>query len=283
MEPEDTASTNEERAFRDLVRTLRYMRVVVLTGAGCSTESGIPDYRGEETRRRARNPITFQEFTRDEKSRRRYWARSAVGWPRLLQARPNAAHQAIADLEHQGPCVGVITQNVDRLHHQAGSSEVVELHGALAEVRCLGCGEREGRAQLQERLLDLNPGFDEVAREFAPDGDAVVDPAAIESFVVPRCVQCDGHLKPDVVFFGENVPSSVVERAWGLLDRAEALLVVGSSLAVYSGYRFVKKASERRLPIAIVNRGPTRGDEHAWVKVDGQAGAVLSALSDALC
>lgn len=271
------------RDLRDLVRTLRYMRVVVLTGAGCSTESGIPDYRGEETRRRARNPITFQEFVRDPQSRQRYWARSAVGWPKLRQARPNPAHDAIARLEADGPCIGVITQNVDRLHHEAGSREVVELHGALAEVRCLGCGEREGRQQLQGRLHALNPGFEQTADELAPDGDAVVDPESIASFTVPVCLQCGGELKPDVVFFGENVPADVVDRAWDLIDRAEALLVVGSSLAVYSGFRFVKRAAERRLPVAIVNRGPTRGDEFAWVKVDGQAGTVLPAAADILC
>jgi NAD-dependent SIR2 family protein deacetylase len=159
----------------------------------------------------------------------------------------------------------------------------VELHGALADVRCLACGEREGRDELQQRLLQLNPGWTSGGAEVAPDGDAVVDSAAIASFTVASCLHCGGELKPDVVFFGENVPGDVVDRAWSMLDRAEALLVVGSSLAVYSGFRFVKRAAGRRMPIAIVNRGPTRGDEYAWAKLDGWAGEVLPALAGALC
>lgn len=258
------------------------MRVVALTGAGCSTESGIPDYRGEETRRRARNPMTFQEYTRSADARQRYWARSAVGWPKLRASEPNDGHRALARMEADGVLRGVVTQNVDGLHSRAGSRRVVELHGALADVRCLTCGERVSRDDVQNVMLALNGGLLNRPTEYAPDGDADVDAAAIHDFRVPTCGPCGGELKPDVVFFGENVPKVVTEAAWALVEEAEALLVVGSSLAVYSGFRFVKWAAERRLPIAIVNRGPTRGDELAWVKVEGRAGAVLPALAAAL-
>lgn len=255
-------------------------RAVVLTGAGCSTESGIPDYRGPETRRRARNPIRFHEFIREPHTRRRYWARSTIGWARMEGATPNAAHLALADLEESGALAGIITQNVDRLHHKAGSQRVVELHGALAEVRCLACEATFGRSVLQRRLLALNPGWAERGgAELAPDGDADLDRAAVEGFRTVDCAACGGTLKPNVVFFGENVPRPVYQAALGLMEEAEALLVVGSSLAVYSGYRFVLQAAEAGLPIGFVNLGlPHRGLELASVHVDGRAGQVLSDL-----
>lgn len=272
---------SDDREFRELLRTMACTRTVVLTGAGCSTESGIPDYRGPQTRERARNPITFQQYTRSEQTQRRYWARSAVGWPKIRSAVPNPAHHAIAQLEQAGHIVGVITQNVDRLHHVAGSERVVELHGALAEVVCLKCGALETRDDVQDRMLASNPDFDVRPTGFAPDGDADVEFDS-ETFVVPVCLDCAGPIKPRVVFFGENVPAPVVDDAWSLFDDAESLLVVGSSLTVYSGYRFVRRAAERHMPIAIINLGETRGDPSAWIRVEGRAGEVLPAVVDAL-
>src|SRR5688572_29808123 len=213
---------------------------------------------------------------RDPLARARYWARSMIGWPRIRDAEPNAAHAAIARMEHAGIATGVITQNVDRLHHRAGSERVIELHGAMADVQCLECGVIEKREALQARLQALNPSFAESidrSAEIAPDGDAEV--AAIADFQVARCLVCGGVLKPKVVFFGECVPRPVVDAAKTLVAESEALLVVGSSLAVFSGFRFVRLAKERELPVAIVNLGPTRADELADVCVDAQAGAIL--------
>jgi NAD-dependent deacetylase sirtuin 4 len=265
-----------------LTRLLRGRRIVVLTGAGCSTESGIPDYRGPGTRARARNPIQHMEFLSRPEVRVRYWARSLIGWPRFSQARPNAAHHALAALERDGHVLGLITQNVDRLHHAAGSTRIIELHGALAEVRCLSCGQREARAELQERLLALNPGFMEQQVELRPDGDAELPLEAVRSFQVADCTSCGGAMKPDVVFFGDNVPRPTVDAAFAMLEEGDALLVVGSSLAVFSGYRFVLRASERHMPIALINIGESRGDELADVRVEARAGEVLPQLVEAL-
>jgi len=251
-------------------------RVVALTGAGCSTDSGIPDYRGPDGLQRARVPIRYGEFVASEPHRQRYWARSVAGWPRFSAAVPNRAHWALAQMEAQGSLVGVITQNVDRLHHAAGSRRVVELHGALARVRCLQCGAYEDRAVLQERLLALNPWMRETDARMAPDGDAELDREAEARFRVAACHACGGVLKPDVVFFGENVPRHIVDAAWGMLDEADALLVLGSSLTVFSGYRFVLGARERRLPVAIVNRGITRGDPFATLKLDMNVAEALA-------
>lgn len=264
-----------------LAALLRDRRVAVLTGAGCSTESGIPDYRGPETRRRARNPIRFQEFVKDDAGRRRYWARAFVGWERFRDKAPNAAHVALAQMERDGRLAGLVTQNVDRLHHAAGSRDVVELHGALADVRCLACGALEPRDALQARLAALNPGWREIHAETAPDGDAELPPELVHRFECASCTACGGALKPDVVFFGESVPRERVERAYAMVDAADALLVVGSSLAVFSGYRFVKRAHARGVPIAIVNLGPSRGDPLATMVVDAPAGEVLPRLAEA--
>ena len=265
---------------RDLVELMRSGPACVLTGAGCSTESGIPDYRGPGSK--PRNPIQHRDFVEKEATRRRYWARSAIGWPRMAGAKPNAAHDAIARLESAGHLTGLITQNVDRLHHKAGSREVLELHGALAEVRCLECNVCESRDDLQARMLELNPNLHHVEVETAPDGDAELSSSVIEEFRVPPCMMCGGVLKPDVVFFGGSVPRDRVESAFAMLDRASALVVVGSSLAVFSGFRFVLRAKERNIPVAIVNRGETRGDPHAALRIDGRAGEVLPALTAAL-
>ena len=258
-----------------LIAMMRGRRVAVLTGAGCSTESGIPDYRGPESRGRVRTPIQHRAFVGDALARKRYWARSAVGWRRFSTVEPNAAHRALAAMT----LTGLVTQNVDRLHQRAGSRDVIELHGALAEVRCLACPATESRDEVQARILALNPGF-ETAAELAPDGDTELEPPA--GFQVPACRACGGILKPDVVFFGDNVPRPRVEAAFAITDAADVLLVVGSSLTVYSGYRFVLRAAERGQKIAIVNLGSTRGDPHAHVRIDARAGDVLPRLASAL-
>ncbi len=266
-----------------LIDLMTGRRFAVLTGAGCSTESGIPDYRGPETRRRARNPIEYRAFVGSAEARRRYWARSLAGWPRMRAAAPNAGHAALAALEASGRVTGLVTQNVDRLHHRAGSEAVVELHGALAEARCLGCGAIEDRDGVQARLQALNPGFEGRVVEHAPDGDAEVDVGAWTDFVVADCLACGGILKPNVVFFGESVPRETVARAFEVIDGAEGLLVVGTSLAVYSGLRFVRHAAALGRPVAMVNLGaPSRGAELAELHVDGPSGQVLPALAEAL-
>lgn len=271
--------TDPREAADALTGLLRGRRVVALTGAGCSTESGIPDYRGPTTRDRVRTPVQYRPFLDDPTARQRYWARSALGWPRFSVAAPNDGHRALAALESAGTLAGLITQNVDGLHHRAGSRRIIELHGNLADVDCLRCGRFEPRDELQERIEALNPGWHTHAA-LGPDGDA--DLGSVEGFVVPGCASCGGVLKPRVVFFGENVPAATVQRAFEWVDAAGALLVAGTSLTVYSGYRFVRRAAERGIPVAIVNLGPTRGDPLATLRVDAPTGAVLSALAGAL-
>jgi|SRR5690625_469711 len=273
-------------ALSELDRLLRGKRTVVLAGAGCSTESGIPDYRGPEGIRRNRQPMQYQEFMRSERARIRYWARSTIGWPRFRSARPNPGHHALAALEEGGLVPGVITQNVDGLHQAAGSRRVVELHGSLSVVRCLGCGTSLSREGYQARLLELNPGWLDslgaASAELAPDGDAELPVWAESGFRIAPCPECGGVLKPDVVFFGENVPRERVEEAWALFAEAEVLLVVGSSLAVYSGRRFIYRADDEGIPIAIINQGPTRADEFAEVKIEGRVGTILPGLAKRL-
>lgn len=263
---------------------MRGRRAVVLAGAGCSTESGIPDYRGPEGRLRTRTPVQYGDFVRSAETRRRYWARSTIGWGRMRAAAPNPTHHALADLEGAGLVAGLITQNVDGLHHRAGSRAVIELHGSLASVVCLDCRARLTRAEMQHRLELSNPGWvDGVGRiESAPDGDADLGDGVYAAFVVPGCDACGGMLKPDVVFFGENVPKDRVEACWHLFDGAHLLLVVGSSLTVYSGRRFVYGAVERNLPIGVVNLGPTRADDVATEKLEGRLGEVMPRLVEAL-
>jgi NAD-dependent SIR2 family protein deacetylase len=284
------APPDDAAAIEALCALCAGRRSVALTGAGCSTESGIPDYRGAG-RTGPRNPIQHDAFMRRADVRRRYWARATLGWERFKGARPNLAHRALAAMESAGLVTGLITQNVDRLHHAAGSRQIVELHGALADVRCLACGAQEPRAELQERLLAANPGWIDRAREelageahggVRPDGDAELTPGTVAAFQVPACRPCGGALKPDVVFFGGTVPEATLAPAWRILESAEALLVVGSSLTVYSGFRFVRRAHELGLPIGIVNVGPTRGDALAQVRVAAPAGGALSRLAAAL-
>lgn len=257
-----------------------HQRVFVLTGAGCSTASGIPDYRDERGEWKRRPPVMFQSFRTLEATYRRYWARAYAGWPRFIAAKPGAAHHALAAWERSGSLTQLVTQNVDGLHQQAGSRTVIDLHGRLDVVRCLGCGERTSRASVQAAIAASNlewPDWQAVAAP-APDGDADIDGRAIDAFVPPRCPDCGGLLKPDVVFFGENVPGPRYERARDALAGADALLIAGSSLMVYSGFRFVRQAAEAGLAIAIVNRGQTRGDEYADVKIEGDVGEVLTSV-----
>jgi NAD-dependent SIR2 family protein deacetylase len=257
---------------------IRHRRVFALTGAGCSTASGIPDYRDDEGAWKRRPPVMIHAFRTQDAVYRRYWARAYVGWPRLTTAAPNAAHRAFATWEAAGTLLHLVTQNVDGLHQRAGSRAVLDLHGRLDVVVCLDCGERTTRAALQTAIAASNPGW-RTAGATAPDGDADIDTSAVESFVAPHCETCGGLLKPDVVFFGENVPRDRYADACEALGRADALLVAGSSLMVYSGFRFVRLAHEAGLPIAIVNRGRTRGDDLAELKVEHDVG---SALTDAV-
>jgi NAD-dependent SIR2 family protein deacetylase len=246
----------------ELVTLLAGRRIAVLTGAGLSTDSGIPDYRGPDSP--PSNPMTIRQFTSDPVFRQRYWARNHVGWRHMDDTQPNAGHRALAALERSGVVTGVITQNVDLLHTKAGSRNVVDLHGTYARVVCLDCGYTMSRVALAEQLEALNPGFLERAEAIgglavAPDADAMVSDTA--SFRYVDCPACAGMLKPDIVYFGESVPKHIVEQAYSLVDDAQALLVAGSSLTVFSGYRFVRHAAARGIPVAIVNRGRTRGDD----------------------
>jgi NAD+-dependent protein deacetylase sirtuin 4 len=254
----------------------------VLTGAGVSTESGIPDYRSPGAAARERRPIHGPEFVRSAALRRRYWARAMAGWERFRLAKPGPSHVALAALEDRGLVSGLITQNVDRLHHAAGSRRVIELHGALAEVVCLDCGVLDDRDAVQERMRAQNPGWLDGPRameRMAPDGDAELSDASIEAFVGPVCVQCGGVLKPNVVFFGHNVAKPIVDEAYDIVARADALLIAGTSLAVFSGYRFLLRAVDVRVPVFVVNRGPVRGEERADLKVEESTGETLSALA----
>ncbi len=254
-------------------------RVVVLTGAGVSTESGIPDYRSPEALTRVRRPIQGPEFVRSAALRVRYWARAMAGWERFRVARPGPAHLAIARLERAGVVTGLITQNVDRLHLAAGSQRVTELHGALAEVVCLACNVLENRDSVQARMQSLNPWWLSTHSPMAPDGDAELPDEVASQFTPPECLHCGGALKPNVVFFGHNVARAVVDEAYALVDGAEVLLVAGTSLTVFSGYRFLLRAADRGIPIAIVNRGPVRGEERATLKIEASTGDTLDALA----
>jgi NAD-dependent SIR2 family protein deacetylase len=259
----------------------RHRGLFVLTGAGCSTDSGIPDYRDADGEWKRRAPIMFQHFVGNEGARKRYWARSLVGFRRLRSARPNDAHDSLASLERQGRIVQLVTQNVDGLHQAAGSQHVIDLHGRIDTVRCLGCGRRSAREELQQELERRNPDFASLDGVEAPDGDADLEDTAFERFDVPACDACGGLLKPDVVFFGENVPAERVERAMRAIEQADAMLVVGSSLMVYSGYRFVAAAAGSSKPIAAINLGRTRADDLLTLKVTGRCVDALRRLTAA--
>jgi len=255
--------------------------VVVLSGAGLSTESGIPDYRGPTGQARRATPMTYQTFVGDPLARRRYWARSYLGWRTIASAEPNAGHHAVADMQSAGLLEAVLTQNVDGLHQAAGAVGVIELHGGLDRVLCLHCGQTSARTALDARLAAANPGFGGWALETKPDGDVDLHPSAEAEFRIVDCGTCGGVLKPDVVFFGESVPRDRVQTCFSLVEGARALLVLGSSLSVMSGRRFVLRAAKLGVPVAIVNQGPTRGDEHAAVRLDHPLGETLTALAQA--
>lgn len=250
-------------------------RIFVLTGAGLSTDSGIPDYRGQG--RVAKHPMTFDTFMGSELAQKRYWARSYVGWSRISWALPNPGHVALANAEAQGRVIALVTQNVDGLHQEAGSKSVIDLHGRLDRVVCMSCKDSISRIQMDVFLEELNPSFtkDETV-EFTPDGDAEVE--GTENFIVPNCPRCSGVYKPDVVFFGEAVPSYRVERALNLLEDSDVLLVAGTSMTVNSGYRFAKQASKTQKPIVVVNLGPTRADHLANAKIEANTSLALERL-----
>ncbi|MBT2515861.1 NAD-dependent deacetylase [Streptomyces sp. ISL-90] len=258
---------------------MRGARVAVLTGAGVSTDSGIPDYRGEGAP--VRTPMTVQAFMASETSRKRYWAGSHLGWRSFGSARPNTGHLALARLEAGGVVSGIVTQNVDGLHRRAGSRHVVELHGSMDRVLCVICGQHYARQAIADRLTELNPEIElGTSIRLAPDGDVQVDD--VEAMAIPACTVCGGVLKPDVVFFGEFVPADIFQSAASLVQSADVLLVAGSSLVVNSGMRLIEQARRRRLPIIVVNRGITKGDSRAVVKIDAGASETLTAMAAAL-
>ena len=276
--PAPNAPAPAPAGLTDLARLVSRGGIAVLSGAGLSTESGIPDYRGPTGLTRRAQPMTYQAFTGSEQARRRYWARSHLGWRHVARAAPNDGHRAVAGLQDRGLLAGIITQNVDGLHQSAGARQVIELHGSLDRVVCLGCRQRTPRDELDQRLRAANPDW--AARETAinPDGDAVLTDADTASFVTVDCRACGGVLKPDVIFFGENVPRTRVDECYQLVSKASALLVLGSSLTVMSGYRFVRHAAGLALPVAIVNQGPTRGDGEASLRLDAPLGRALTGL-----
>ncbi len=268
-----------ENELDAVVTLLQGKKTAVLTGAGLSTDSGIPDYRGKGAP--VRTPMTFQTFISDERARKRYWAGSHLGWRRFRSAEPNLGHRSLVALEEQDAITGVITQNVDGLHTRAGSRRVVELHGSMDRVICLVCGQAFGRDSIAQRLEAANPSLtDPDAVTINPDGDAQV--SDIDDFVIPECTVCGGMLKPNVVFFGELVPTASFAQARALVQSADALIVAGSSLAVNSGIRLVEQARRQRLPIVVINRGATKGDGRAIIKVDAGASQTLAALATRL-
>jgi NAD-dependent SIR2 family protein deacetylase len=261
-------------ALRDFLEA--HSRLAVLTGAGVSTRSGIPDYRDEQGEWKRARPVEFRPFMTDARVRQRYWSRSTVGWPIISRATPNNAHRALAQLQELGFVSQLITQNVDGLHSAAGSRDVIDLHGRLTNARCMQCDHTLPRAELQRKLLASNPGWAQIEGRVAPDGDVDIEGRDYSEFVVPDCPQCGGILKPDVVFFGENVPRERVDRAFAAVASADALLIVGTSLMVYSGYRFAEAAAAAGKPIAAVNLGKTRADHLYSLKIDGPCDEVLS-------
>ncbi|MDX1404866.1 MAG: NAD-dependent protein deacetylase [Woeseiaceae bacterium] len=250
--------------------------LTVLTGAGCSTDSGIPDYRDDAGNWKHRQPMQYSEFVNDESQRRKYWAQSFAGWQRISAAQPNAAHRALATLERHGYVGCVITQNVDNLHRAAGNQEVIDLHGVLQHTRCLDCGVQGSRSDFQDRLRERNPDWSAATTAIAPDGDARISVDSVESFAVPGCDACGGVVKPDVVFFGEAIPESRSKGARRAVEKSSALLVVGTSLMVFSGYRFARLANETGKPLAIVNRGTTRADALATFKMKAGCAELLT-------
>ena len=293
LRPAEGGAVEGPGSFDELLALVRAGDVAVLTGAGLSTESGIPDYRGPDGTRRVM-PMQYDEFTGSSAARQRYWARSFIGWQRFTRAHPNAGHRAVTALQRHGALAGIVTQNVDGLHQEAGAHDVLELHGTLDRVVCLTCGDRSSRVALHERMALANPGFADrvltvagdasrVTSQIRPDGDIVLDDDLVTSFHLQPCLVCGRDtLKPDVVFFGESVPKETVARAFDTVDRARALVVLGSSLAVMSGYRFVRRAHRDGKPVAIVTAGPSRGDGEATVRLHAPLGETLTRLAAAV-
>jgi len=276
----NNAQGDDLNALFDLLQNRR--RVFVLTGAGCSTESGIPDYRDHTGQWKQRQPVQYREFVDKPEARRRYWARSMVGWRRFAAAQPNPSHQALARLEDMGLVSQLVTQNVDRLHQKAGSRTVIDLHGRLDKVACLSCHRETARKAMQQRLEGENPQFAPTVAKAAPDGDAHVADDAVGELAVPECEACGGVLKPTVVFFGESVPRARVTRAMQALLESDVMLVAGSSLMLYSGYRFCVAATERQIPIVAVNLGQTRADDQLSIKVQDSCATALPRLVEDL-
>ena len=274
---------HQEDHLETLHRAMAQRRFLVLTGAGISTSSGIPDYRDSEGVRRGRAPMMYQEFLATTQARRRYWARAMLGWPKVRIAQPNAAHRALATLQQRQRISGLVTQNVDTLHDQAGSHDVIELHGSLHRVLCLDCQQRSERDVIQQLMETENPYLAGVDAVQAPDGDTLLDPAFEERFQVPRCPHCTGQrLKPDVVFFGENVAQATAAKAMAAVADAEGLLVVGSSLMAYSAFRLCKAMVEQGKPVIAINLGKTRGDELLQVKIEASCERLLPLLVERL-
>ena len=269
-------TVTEDTSLADFVSG--HQRLFVLTGAGCSTDSGIPDYRDAKGDWKRTPPVTYQAFVGELATRQRYWARSLIGWRRFGRAQPNAAHHALARLEQQGKLTLLLTQNVDRLHQAAGNQNVIDLHGRMDVIRCLACERRQSRDDFQAELLHLNSAWAELDAVDAPDGDADLEVEDFSSFEIPACHYCGGLLKPDVVFFGENVPRDRVDTGMQALHDADAVLVVGSSLMVFSGYRFVHAAARIGKPIAAVNMGHTRADALLSLKIEQPCGQALAFL-----
>ncbi len=260
----------------------RHENITVLSGAGCSTGSGIPDYRDEDGNWKNEQPVQYGDFVNNRNVRKRYWARSFAGWSRISSARPNAAHAALAELEHSGHVSLLITQNVDNLHRLAGSRKVIDLHGVLHKIRCLLCEATSHRSDWQARLEECNPDWKPMVSAYTPDGDAELSGSDYLDFNVPDCPACGGNMKPDVVFFGETVPSERVSAATKKLEQSDALLIVGSSLMVFSGYRFARLAQEASIPVVIINRGRTRADDIAAQKLSGDCAEILLRVVDRL-
>ncbi|XP_018541287.1 NAD-dependent protein lipoamidase sirtuin-4, mitochondrial [Lates calcarifer] len=274
-----TADVQSLDLLQDFVSRSRCL--FVITGAGLSTESGIPDYRSEGVglyARTDRRPMQHAEFVRSAKSRQRYWARNFLGWPQFSSHQPNSAHKVLQQWEERGKLHWLVTQNVDALHSKAGQKRLTELHGCTHRVMCLGCGAISAREELQRRFISLNPDWRAQAGAVAPDGDVFLEDEQVLHFRVPSCDDCGGILKPEVTFFGDTVKKGTVHFVHERLTESDAVLVVGSSLQVYSGYRFLLAASDRKMPIAILNIGPTRADHLAELKVSGRCGEVLSVI-----
>lgn len=280
----DRAGDGPTRSHRyDLSHLLEFIDrckpLFVLTGAGCSTASGIPDYRDSNGEWKHTPPVQYQDFLRRHPARQRYWARSMAGWPRVHNALPNPAHQGLASLEQHGLISTLVTQNVDGLHHKAGQQNIIELHGSIHQVRCLDCDRYYPREYTQDRLLRDNPQFGRRRAAIAPDGDARLEAEDLSTFNVPDCDACGGLLKPDVVFFGEPVPKPRVARSFSLLKQANGMIIIGSSLMVYSGYRFCRFATEQDIPMAAVNLGRTRADPELTLKIEADCAETMLALS----